>query len=245
MSKRVEVLNCPVDIISLENALNKVSDAISSNRNFQIVTINPEMIMFAQKNPSFLDILHNCDLSTPDGIGVKIALNFKKEACSNIRGIDFARSLIALANNLNLPIGFLGAKEEVINKACENFKAKYPDLNIIYKRNGYFKDDEEIINEIKKANPKILLVGLGSPRQEEIIVKLKKVLNGTVMIGVGGSFDVFSGFTKESPLIYRKLGIEWLYRTLCQPERFKRIFPTLPLFLLKCIMENIGRRVEN
>ena len=65
------------------------------------------------------------------------------------------------------------------------------------------------------------------------------------MIGVGGSFDVYSGFTKESPLIFRKLGLEWLYRTICQPERFKRIFPTLPIFLLKCIMENIGRRVEN
>ena len=82
-----------------------------------------------------------------------------------------------------------------------------------------------------------MLIGLGSPRQEEFIVKLKQSINGCIMVGVGGSFDVFSGIVKESPVIFRKLGLEWLYRTLLQPERFKRIFPVLPIFLLKCIMD--------
>ena len=66
-----------------------------------------------------------------------------------------------------------------------------------------------------------------------------------VMIGVGGSFDVFSGNVQEAPVIYRKLGLEWLYRTICQPERFRRIFPALPIFLIKCIMENILKRTES
>jgi len=245
MNKRVEVLNCPVDITNFESAVNQVDKAVKNNSNFQIITINPEMIMNAQKNKEFLDIIKNSDLNVADGVGVKIALKLKNINCDNIRGVDFARKLVELADKNNLPIAFLGAKEEVIQKACENFKTKYPNLNIVYKRNGYFDNDEAIIEEINKANPKIILIGLGSPKQEEIIVKLKKVLQGSIMIGVGGSFDVYSGFTKESPLIFRKLGLEWLYRTICQPERFKRIFPTLPIFLLKCIMENIGRRVEN
>ena len=88
-------------------------------------------------------------------------------------------------------------------------------------------------------------MGLGSPKQEELIDKLKNVLKGSVMIGVGGSFDVFSGFTKEAPVIYRKLGLEWLYRTIKEPKRFKRIFPALPLFLVQCIMENIVKRTKN
>ena len=83
---------------------------------------------------------------------------------------------------------------------------------------------------------------MGSPYQEEIIFKLKDILQNTVMIGVGGSFDVFSGVVKESPLIYQKLGLEWLYRTICQPERFKRIFPVLPIFLIKCIIESIFKK---
>ena len=112
----------------------------------------------------------------------------------------------------------------------------------MYLRNGYFKNDEEIIKEIIDASPQILLVGLGSPKQEEIISKLKNNLTGCTMVGVGGSFDVFSGIVKESPEIYRKLGIEWLYRTIKQPERFKRIFPTLPIFLIKCIINTVKKK---
>ena len=245
MEKRAEVLKCPVDVIDFEDALNQVKCAIFANKNFHIVTINPEMIMNAQNTSYFLDILNSSDMNIADGVGVKIALKLKGINCENTRGIDFSRRLIALANDLVLPIGFLGAKEEVMSASCENFKKKFPDLNIVYKRNGYFDSDNEIIEEIKQSSPRILLVGLGSPKQEEFIVKLKKTLNGCVMIGVGGSFDVFSGFVKESPLIFRKLGLEWFYRTVCQPERIKRIFPTLPIFLIKCIMENIGRRSKN
>ena len=103
-------------------------------------------------------------------------------------------------------------------------------------------NDDEIIAQIKEANPQILLVGLGSPKQEEIILKLKNELQGCAMVGVGGSFDVFSGIVKESPLVWRKLGLEWLYRTICQPERFKRIFPVLPIFLIKCIINSVFKK---
>ncbi len=242
MSMKAFVLNCPIDLISSNEALNKANNAIQNNTNFQIITINPEMIMNAQKNQHFFDILSNSDLNIADGVGVKIALKLKKINQNQIRGVDFSRELIKLASENNYRIAFLGAKEEVIQKAKENFLKKYSNLNFVYTRNGYFDNENEIIEEIKSANPQILLVGLGSPKQEEIILKLKSVLNGCTMVGVGGSFDVFSGIVKESPVIYRKLGLEWLYRTILQPERFKRIFPVLPIFLIKCIIESIQKK---
>lgn len=242
MEIRTTILNCPVDLLDIEQATTEVKKSLDEKRNFHIVTLNPEMVMKAQEDKAFFDIINNSDLNIAEGAGTRIALKIKGITQHRIRGIDFARHLIELASENNLPIGLLGAKEEVIVEAKNHIKEKYPSLNIAYIRNGYFNDDEEIIKEIKKANPKILLVGLGSPKQEEIISKLKKVLDGTVMIGVGGSFDVFSGTVKESPMIFRRLGLEWLYRTLCQPERFKRIFPTLPIFLLKCIIETVGSR---
>lgn len=242
MSMKAFVLNCPIDLISSNEALNKADDAIKNNKNYQIITINPEMIMNAQKNEHFFNILSNSDLNIADGVGVKIALKLKKINQNQIRGVDFSRELIKLASENNYRIAFLGAKEEVIQKAKENFLKKYPNLNFVYTRNGYFDNENEIIEEIKSANPQILLVGLGSPKQEEIILKLKSVLNGCTMVGVGGSFDVFSGIVKESPVIYRKLGLEWLYRTILQPERFKRIFPVLPIFLIKCIIESIQKK---
>ena len=242
MSMKAFVLNCPIDLCNLEEASNKANDAIQNNINFQIITINPEMIMNAQKNEHFFNILSNSDLNIADGVGVKIALKLKKINQNQIRGVDFSRELIKLASQNNYRVAFLGAKEEVIQKAKENFLKKYPNLNFVYTRNGYFDDENKIIEEIKSANPQILLVGLGSPKQEEIITKLKSVLQGCTMVGVGGSFDVFSGIVKESPMIYRKLGLEWLYRTILQPERFKRIFPVLPIFLIKCIIESIQKK---
>ena len=242
MSMKAFVLNCPIDLCNLEEASNKANDAIQNNINFQIITINPEMIMNAQKNEHFFNILSNSDLNIADGVGVKIALKLKKINQNQIRGVDFSRELIKLASQNNYRVAFLGAKEEVIQKAKENFLKKYPNLNFVYTRNGYFDDENKIIEEIKSANPQILLVGLGSPKQEEIIVKLKSVLQGCTMVGVGGSFDVFSGIVKESPMIYRKLGLEWLYRTILQPERFKRILPVLPIFLIKCIIESIQKK---
>ena len=242
MSMKAFVLNCPIDLCSLDEALNKANDAIRNNINFQIITINPEMIMNAQKNEHFFNILSNSDLNIADGVGVKIALKLKKINQNQIRRDDFSRKLTKLASENNYRIAFLGAKEEIIQKAKENFLKKYPNLNFVYTRNGYFDDENKIIEEIKSANPQILLVGLGSPKQEEIIVKLKSVLQGCTMVGVGGSFDVFSGIVKESPMIYRKLGLEWLYRTILQPERFKRIFPVLPIFLIKCIIESIQKK---
>ncbi len=238
---KTTVLNCSVDLLSADNALLKCRNALENKRNFQIITINPEMIMNAQKNPKFMEIVNSSDMNIPDGVGVKIALKFQKINQDNIRGVDFSRSLIKLANENNYKIAFLGAKEEIIQKVKENVLKKYPNLNIVYLRNGYFTDDNEIINEVTCANPEILLVGLGSPKQEIIISKLKEKLNGCILIGVGGSFDVFSGVVKESPVVFRKLGLEWLYRTLKEPKRFKRIFPVLPLFLLKCIMNTVKK----
>ena len=243
MNTRTFILNCPVDLLKKEEAINIVNNTIADKKNFQIITLNPEMIMNAQKNQDFLNIINKSDLNIPESIGVKLALKFKGINLNQIRGVDFARELVKLASLNNYSIAFLGAKEEIIQKTTQNFKNMYPSLNIVYSHNGYIKGEEEkILNEIKQANPQILLVGMGSPYQEEIIFKLKGILQNTVMIGVGGSFDVFSGVVKESPLIYQKLGLEWLYRTICQPERFKRIFPVLPIFLIKCIIESIFKK---
>ena len=242
---KTTVLNCPVDLVNLDNAINQINHALDLKKNFQIVTINPEMIMNAQKNPNFLNILKNSDLNLADGVGIKIALKMQGINQTQIRGIDFSRFLIDFASKNDLSVALLGSTQEVIEKTKEKILEKYPNLNLCYTKNGYFKDENEVIQELKEKNPQILLVGLGSPYQEELIYKLKNILTSTVMIGVGGSFDVFSGTKKESPVIFRKLGLEWLYRTLKEPKRFKRIFPTLPLFLIKCIIDSIKRRVGN
>jgi len=216
---------------SLDYALTMIND----NKVSQIVTINPEMFSEAESNPEFKKILDEAELIVPDGIGIKIALKLKGKSVERIPGIDFARTLLDWCAKNEKPVAIIGSKEEVISKAVDNLKNEIEGLNIIYYHNGYFENDEDIYNSLKEADARLILVALGSPKQEFFIYNAKQILPPCLMIGIGGSLDVWSGNVKRAPKIYQKLGIEWLYRTVCQPERFKRIFPVLPLFLWKAI----------
>ncbi len=235
------VLGFRVDLIDFEGALDKATTAIAEGQNLHIVTINPEMIMSAQKKSDFAKILHDAELVIPDGIGVKLALKFKGIDQKQIRGVDFSHKLIEIAAQQSFRVALLGAREEVLQKTCEVLKDEFNNLNIVFAQNGYFDNDDDIVEKISKTAPQLILVALGAPKQEFIIAKLKARLQsdakGAVMIGVGGSFDVLSGIVEQAPVMWQKMGLEWLYRTLKEPQRFKRIFPTLPLFLFKGIIE--------
>lgn len=203
----------------------------------QVVTINPEMILSAKSNHDFAAIINSAELVIPDGIGVQLGLKILGHNVRRIAGIEFGRKLID--KFASQPTAFVGAKPEIITKAVENLKKEVPNLNAVYVQDGYFKDDDRVLDELTAANPKLVLVALGSPKQEIFISKAKNLLPNALFIGLGGSFDVWSGVVERAPEIWQKLGLEWLYRTVKEPKRFKRIFPTLPLFVLKVFKEKV------
>ena len=223
---RVKILGLGVDTYSFE-------EAVELAERGQVVTLNPEMINYALKNEVFAKIIESAELVIPDGIGVQIGLKILGYDVKRIAGIEFAREMINKYDGQ--PIALVGAKPEIIRKTVENLKRENPDINLVYVQDGYFKDESKIINEIVEKQPKLVLAALGSPKQEMFIYNLKSKLSDTLMIGVGGSFDVWSGEVKRAPLIFQKFGLEWLYRTIKEPKRFKRIFPTLPMFILKVL----------
>lgn len=231
----VELFGFKINTYNFEEAVYQAKTLINSNKVSQVVTINPEMFENAQKDCDFAQIIHEAEMVIPDGVGVKIALKLNGFNLDRIPGIDFAKRLLKECDDENIPVAIIGAKEEIISKAIENLKKEFSQLNLVYSHNGYFNNDEEIYNELKNTSPKLILIAMGSPRQEKFIFNSKKVLNPCLMVGIGGSLDVWSGNIKRAPEIYQKLGLEWLYRTITQPSRFKRIFPTLPLFILKSI----------
>ena len=239
--KKEPVLGFGVDLFTFEEALQYVHTCLKENNGMQIVTINPEMISLGNKDKEFAAVLNNADLVIPDGVGIKIALKIKGISQENIPGIEFSKKLIGLCELEGFSVGFIGAKEEVIQKAVQNIRNEHENLNITYIRNGYFDEEQEkiIVEELKAVSPRVLFVALGAPKQELFISKLKPQMPNTVFIGVGGSFDVWSGMVKRAPKIYQTLGLEWLYRTVKEPARFKRIFPALPLFLIQVIIEAI------
>ena len=217
---------------SLDKAFGYINN---SDKVYQVVTINPEMYAQAEIDSNFKKIIDEAEIVVPDGIGIKIALKLKGQNADRIPGIDYARRILEWCAKNNKPIALVGSKEEVITKAVNNLKKEIEGLNIVYYHNGYFDNNDKIYEELKQANPRLVLVALGSPKQEYFIYNAKNILPPCLMIGIGGSLDVWSGEVKRAPQIYQKLGLEWLYRTVTQPERFKRIFPALPLFLWKVI----------
>ncbi len=241
MKKRVCLQSFPVDILTYQNALDFSMSAVDNGENFQIITINPEMIECAKKNKDFANIIQHAELVVADGVGIKIALKLKGVNQERIGGVDLSRSLIELCAKNGLRLGLLGAKEEVISTLVDKLKSEFENINIVFSHNGYFDDENVLLSQIKDARPQVLLCALGSPKQEFIIHRLKEMLQGCVMIGVGGSFDVFAGFVQRAPIIWQKLGLEWLYRVIKQPQRFKRIFPTLPIFLFESIIDSVRK----
>lgn len=226
----VKLQGFSIDTFTFDDALE-----YAANNSGQIVTINPEMIQTASKNKIFADIINNAELVVPDGIGVEIGLKILGHKVRRIAGIELGRALID--RFAGEPVAFIGAKPEIIEKAVDNLKKEVSNLNPVYVQDGYFKDDERVLDELTRKHPRLVLVALGSPKQEFFINEAKKRLPDAVFIGLGGSFDVWSGVVQRAPEIYQKMGLEWLYRTVKEPQRFKRIFPTLPLFILKVVKE--------
>ena len=223
-----------VDSFTFDEALD-----YAQNHAGQVVTINPEMIQTAKKNTEFSKVLSCAELVIPDGIGVEIGLKILGYNVKRIAGIEFGKALIERFTENNKTIALVGAKPEIISLAIKNLKDEFENINIVYSHDGYFENENLIIEELNETKPDLVLVALGSPKQEFFISNLKSKLPNSLMIGLGGSFDVWSGMVKRAPEIYQKLGLEWLYRTVKEPSRFKRIFPTLPLFVLRVIKERL------
>jgi len=229
------LLGCKVNIGNFEEAFEEFKNLLNEGISAQIITINPEMITLSRNDLDFKKIIEEAELVIPDGIGVTLGLRFQGTLQERIPGVEFSEKCIEYCSKNSLPVALVGSTEEVIQKAKENLIKKYPELNITYIHNGFFDNDEEILQSLKTLQPRLLLVGLGSPKQEKLIYNYKKELKSIIMIGVGGSLDVYSGIVKRAPIIFQKLGLEWFYRLIKEPQRFNRIFPTIPLFLLRVI----------
>ena len=234
---KVDILGYGVDTFCFDDAVDYIFQTHG-----QIVTINPEMIEYGKKNSEFKDLINNAELVVPDGVGVKIGLKILGTTVERIPGIDLGKAILKRAQYLKKTVALVGAEQDVVENAVVNLKFEMPDLNIVYYRDGYFTDENEVRHELLSKGPDVVLVALGSPKQEYFINSIKNQLPNSIFIGLGGSFDVWAGKVKRAPKIFRNLGLEWFYRIAKEPERIKRVFPTLPLFIIKVIKERLLKK---
>lgn len=239
MERKAKVQGFNVNLMSFDEVIKALVCAINDEKNLHVVTINPEIIQNAKKNFELKQIINDAEIVTPDGVGVKIALKMKGIKQEQVTGVDLSKKMLEIAADEKFKVALVGAKPEILELVVQNLKNKYENIDIVYSHDGYFSDFDPIIKDVINSGAKFLLCAMGSPKQEFFISELKKQAKGIAMIGVGGTFDVLSGKVQLAPEIYRKLGLEWLYRTIKQPERFKRIFPTLPIFFFQSIIDSV------
>ncbi|MFC1483242.1 WecB/TagA/CpsF family glycosyltransferase [Candidatus Margulisiibacteriota bacterium] len=198
----------------------------------KIITLNPEMIMAAQKEKSLHDLIQSFDIKINDGSGLTHFMRKKyKEKMSRMTGIDLIEHI--LKEGVFNKIYLLGAKPKISQKTKEVIVKQYPNVSVVGYHHGYFEEIEEqkIIEDIQQSHANLVLVGLGFPKQEQFITKYYEQLPQS--IGVGGSFDVISGYLKRAPRILHKLHLEWLFRILQEPlKRIKKLFTLLRFYQL-------------
>jgi N-acetylglucosaminyldiphosphoundecaprenol N-acetyl-beta-D-mannosaminyltransferase len=220
-----------------EQLVAKLMEDIDHNRKSFIVAINPEKIMKAQQDDRLRELLNQATYPIPDGVGVILASILKGGRIrSRVTGIDMMLRLCQEAAARGKKIFLYGAKPGVADEAKRKLEEMFPGIQIVGTMHGYEKDEQVIKDAINQSGADILFVALGSPSQEYWIVNHMHSLAPKVYQGVGGSFDVISGRLKRAPHLVQKLGLEWLYRLLKEPWRWKRQL-ALPKFLIKVIRE--------
>lgn len=228
---------CKYDMSSIIEYLNN-----SNHRNI-LFNLNPIIMVNFNDNLDYKNFINKENYNIPDGIGTILGLRIKGiRDVKQITGVDMFNSLIENAYLNNKKIYLYGAKKEVIDRTVKVIKNKYNNINICGYMSGYSKE-RDVLKDIKKCKPDYLFVGLGSPKQEDFIIRNEKLFkNISVIMPVGGTFDVVSGFKKRAPKIYQKLHLEWLYRMVKEPKRIKDNVKILKYLYL--VIFNIGGKNE-
>ena len=236
---KLNVLGVEIDDVTVETATDRIFEMLKEPYPHAVFTPNSEIVYAAYKDEDFRDILNSADMLTPDGIGIVYASKIlKKPLSGRAGGYDIACMVIERIAESGERLYLFGGKPGVAEQAEEKLKEKYPFINIVGTHNGYFSPDEEsgIIADINSKNPDILFVCLGAPTQEKWIFKNRERLSCRVMMGIGGSLDVFAGVTERAPIGWQKSGFEWLYRLIKEPKRFWRML-ALPKFAFTVLLK--------
>ena len=229
---RIDVLGVGFDNVTLEGAVAAAGEMLAEGGFHYAVTPNAEFVQRAEKDETFRAALNKADLVLPDGIGVVHAAKILgRPLQGRVPGCDFAAALAGQLAKTGGRLFLLGAKPGVAEQAARNLQASHPGLTVCGTHDGYFTDDGAVVEQIRAAGADVVFVCLGAPKQEYWMIQHGPDTGASLLIGLGGSLDVFAGTVKRAPAAWQKLGLEWLYRLLMQPSRAGRM-AKLPLFLV-------------
>ncbi len=233
----INILGIPVHDVTMTETLDLITQFVAQGGAHQICTINPEFIIAAQNDLEFKRILNQAALNLPDGIGVVWAAKRKGHVLrERVAGSDLIYQLAARAAKTGWKIFLLGAADGVADQTAIKLRSIYPSVNIVgaWAGSPQPEADSEAVQRIRATEADIVLVAYGAPKQDKWIDRNVARTGASVAIGVGGSFDFVVGTQRRAPQWIRRLNLEWLYRLVREPWRWRRQL-ALPRFVWKVI----------
>jgi N-acetylglucosaminyldiphosphoundecaprenol N-acetyl-beta-D-mannosaminyltransferase len=235
---RYRVLDVPFNPITRAGTREHCMRAVASDHFHLMVTLGTEMVMDAQVDETFREIVEQADLVVPDGIGVVMASRMAGlEAPERVTGVDLVHDLIEASDD-DVKFFFYGSAPGIAEKAVSNLQSQVNPFNCVGIFDGYVKDQEVVLSAIEESAPQILFVALGFPRQEAFLSQNRERLEASGVrlgVGVGGSFDVYAGAVERAPAWVQKFHLEWAYRLYKQPSRWRRMM-ALPRFAIRVLL---------
>ena len=238
---RVDVLGVGFDNCTREEALAASMEMLDRPSCHYVVTPNPEIVELCRGDGALRRAVNAADLVLPDGIGIIYGAKLLGTPLrERLPGIEYAQALMARLAEGGQPLFLLGARPGYADQAAERLQKIYPGLRIAGTSDGYFQEDAPVVERIRESGAAVVFVCLGSPKQELWMAENGPATGARLLVGLGGSLDIFSGNVRRAPPAFRRLGLEWLYRLLKEPRRIGRMMK-LPLFLLH-VMGERGER---
>jgi len=236
----------PIHAATMQQAVALCERTIARREHLTVGVVNVAKIVNMTRDPKLAEAVLSSDLVLADGIGVVWASRLLRAPLpERVAGIDLFENLLAMADRRGFSVYFLGATQEVLDEVLHRVLAAYPGLSIAGSRNGYFNDDEAetVAEDITRARPQILFVGITSPKKEIFLARWGHRIDVAVCHGVGGSFDILAGKVRRAPRSWQRWGLGWLYRVLQEPRRmWWRYLTTNTAFLGLLIRELWARR---
>lgn len=237
---RTDILGVAFDNVTMAEAVDRAMALLEREGPHLVVTPNAEIVQQARSDPEFAALIAQADLVLPDGVGVVYASKILgRPLKGRVPGVDFAGALMDRMAKSNKRLFLLGAKPGVAEEAARRLAAQHPGLTVCGVHDGYFREDAPVVQAIREAGADVVFVCLGAPKQEKWAAAYGGETGARLLVGLGGSLDVFAGQVDRAPESWQRLGLEWLYRAIRQPSRFKRI-AKLPGFLLSAV----GARIQ-
>lgn len=235
----LRILGIPIHDVTLEEAVAWAGTWVAEGGPHQMATVNPEFVMTARRDPAFRDVLERADLCLPDGVGITLAARYLgRPLRERVAGVDLVEALAARGAAEGWRIFLLGAAPGVAEQAAAVLKARHPGLAIAgtYAGSPRPEEEEDIVQRVRAARTDILLVAYGAPAQDLWLARNLARTGAKVGVGVGGALDYIAGIVPRAPRWMRRIGLEWLYRLVRQPWRWRRQ-RVLPLYALLVLLE--------